>query len=206
MIEINLLLEHIFISKELKKYLEEVLEIKVNIIDKLDETIDGIIISEESMINEKLLKHFEKNIIILSKNKYITDNPIYNIVNIIYLPINLDNLVAIVSSIIEKKNNIIILDHFCLKLSVNEGNLFNINNQNQYINLSKTEFLILKYMFKNYPNESKKNNLLQEVWNLNPNVETKTLESHIYNIRQKIQSASLEIRINKTDEGFVLVI
>lgn len=68
------------------------------------------------------------------------------------------------------------------------------------IRLTEKETNILKFLYRNggtVPRET----LLHEVWGYNPSVTTHTLETHIYRLRQKIETNPGEARILITESG-----
>jgi DNA-binding response OmpR family regulator len=68
------------------------------------------------------------------------------------------------------------------------------------IRLTEKETNILKFLYRagdTVPRET----LLHEVWGYNPAVTTHTLETHIYRLRQKIESAPGQAQIQITESG-----
>ena len=68
------------------------------------------------------------------------------------------------------------------------------------IRLTEKETNILKYLYRSgetVPRET----LLHEVWGYNPAVTTHTLETHIYRLRQKIETNPGQARILVTESG-----
>lgn len=75
-----------------------------------------------------------------------------------------------------------------------------LDSQNKKVRLTEKETNILKFLFRNggtVPRET----LLHEVWGYNPSVTTHTLETHIYRLRQKIETNPGEARILITESG-----
>ena len=56
------------------------------------------------------------------------------------------------------------------------------------VKLTEKERDILIYLHNEKPNEVSKQDLLDKVWGYNPDIETRTLETHIYRLRQKIEN------------------
>ena len=72
--------------------------------------------------------------------------------------------------------------------------------QNKKIRLTEKETNILKFLYRSgetVPRET----LLHEVWGYNPAVTTHTLETHIYRLRQKIETNPGQARILITESG-----
>jgi DNA-binding response OmpR family regulator len=75
-----------------------------------------------------------------------------------------------------------------------------LDSQGKKIRLTEKETNILKYLHRSgetVPRET----LLHEVWGYNPAVTTHTLETHIYRLRQKIESNPAEAQILVTQNG-----
>lgn len=56
----------------------------------------------------------------------------------------------------------------------------------KHIVLSEKENLLMKFLLENYPNSVSKKYLLDEIWGYKSDIETSTLQSHIYRLRKKI--------------------
>lgn len=74
------------------------------------------------------------------------------------------------------------------------------------ITLTEKETLILKRLFRSWPDSVSRDNFLQEIWGYHNDITTHTLETHIYRLRQKIarltdiqliETASNGYRLNK---------
>ena len=80
------------------------------------------------------------------------------------------------------------------KLLVNRSNL-------KEIYLTDKETAILKYLYNTSESVISKDVLLDEVWGYNEGVTTHTLETHIYRLRQKIETDSTNAKILVTEPG-----
>ncbi|NRA87137.1 MAG: response regulator transcription factor [Rhizobiales bacterium] len=67
------------------------------------------------------------------------------------------------------------------------------------IRLTEKESAILKYLYRADGNAIGRDELLCEVWGYNSGITTHTLETHIYRLRQKIESKERGIKIIVTD-------
>ena len=71
--------------------------------------------------------------------------------------------------------------------------------------LTEKETLILKTLFRSWPETVSRASLLAQVWGYNDNVTTHTLETHIYRLRQKIKRLG-EVQLIETNRvGYRLV-
>ena len=70
--------------------------------------------------------------------------------------------------------------------------------------LTEKETLILKKLFRNWPEDVSRTNLLSQVWGYHDDIATHTLETHIYRLRQKIARLSDAQLIETTNTGYRL--
>jgi DNA-binding response OmpR family regulator len=73
--------------------------------------------------------------------------------------------------------------------------------QNRKIRLTEKESAILKFLYRAGDRPVSRQVLLNEVWGYNSSVTTHTLETHIYRLRQKIESDPAHARILVTEPG-----
>lgn len=69
------------------------------------------------------------------------------------------------------------------------------------IRLTEKETSILKYLYRARGGVVGRETLLHEVWGYNAGVTTHTLETHVYRLRQKIESDPTETRLLLTEPG-----
>lgn len=75
------------------------------------------------------------------------------------------------------------------------------------IKITEKERDILLYLQEQAPKTVSRQNLLEEVWGYGENINTHTLETHIYRLRQKIEDNASEPNFLKTeDDGYRLEI
>mgnify|MGYP001159897767 FL=1 len=72
---------------------------------------------------------------------------------------------------------------------------------NEKVRLTEKETSILKFLFGNGGKAVSRDVLLNEVWGYNAGVTTHTLETHIYRLRQKIESDPSSAEILVTEPG-----
>ncbi len=75
------------------------------------------------------------------------------------------------------------------------------NENNQKIRLTEKETAILKYLYRAGSNVVPRDKLLNEVWGYNAEVTTHTLETHIYRLRQKIETDPSSAELLMTAPG-----
>jgi DNA-binding response OmpR family regulator len=76
-----------------------------------------------------------------------------------------------------------------------------VTEKGSKIRLTEKETAILRYLYRAGQRVVARDVLLQEVWGYNAAVTTHTLETHVYRLRQKIESDPGEARILVTDAG-----
>jgi DNA-binding response OmpR family regulator len=76
-----------------------------------------------------------------------------------------------------------------------------VNEKGSKLKLTEKETAILRYLYRAGQKVVSRDILLSEVWGYNANVTTHTLETHIYRLRQKIESNPSNARILVTEPG-----
>ncbi|MEX2451209.1 MAG: response regulator transcription factor [Rhodospirillales bacterium] len=74
-------------------------------------------------------------------------------------------------------------------------------NSNKKIRLTDKEAAILKYLYRANDKIVSRDTLLDEVWGYNAGVTTHTLETHVYRLRQKIETDPSNAKILLTEPG-----
>ena len=70
--------------------------------------------------------------------------------------------------------------------------------------LTEKETTILKFLYRAFPNDVTKDELLAEVWGFQNGVTTHTLETHIYRLRQKISRLTKKQLVLTIEKGYRL--
>jgi len=76
-----------------------------------------------------------------------------------------------------------------------------VDAQQRKIRLTEKETNILKYLYRAGEKPVSREELLAEVWGYNAGVTTHTLETHVYRLRQKIESDPANARLLLTEQG-----
>lgn len=75
------------------------------------------------------------------------------------------------------------------------------NDSNKKVRLTDKEAAILKYLYRTGSQVVSREVLLDEVWGYNAGVTTHTLETHVYRLRQKIETDPSNAQILVTEPG-----
>ena len=173
---------------------------KLEAIDDKTNVLTLIILTNQSQRNQtkilkKLLKHINSNFIFLipsswDRNSIMTHNKIIN------YPIKISDFEK---SLLKYANNISAsFENFIL----NNQNLLFANKQ-KHIYLTEPEAHIIKLLFES--KKVSKARIKKEVLKLKSEVESKSLETHLYRLRKKLSLLSPNILI-KSDDNNNLVI
>lgn len=76
-----------------------------------------------------------------------------------------------------------------------------VTEKGSKVRLTEKETAILRFLYRAGQRVIGRDVLLQEVWGYNANVTTHTLETHIYRLRQKIESDPARAKILVTESG-----
>jgi DNA-binding response OmpR family regulator len=76
-----------------------------------------------------------------------------------------------------------------------------VDPRQKKIRLTEKETNILKYLYRHGAKPVGRDELLREVWGYNSGVTTHTLETHVYRLRQKIESDPQNARLLLTETG-----
>jgi DNA-binding response OmpR family regulator len=76
-----------------------------------------------------------------------------------------------------------------------------VDERQKKIRLTEKETNILKYLYRAGEKPVSREELLAEVWGYNAGVTTHTLETHVYRLRQKIESDPANARLLLTEAG-----
>ena len=171
-------------------------------------------INENNLINCFIIPE-NVNSETLNKIKFIFDNHLKQF-NIFLLPLSIENEFnkikfqknnynkinyPIKVKALENKLNSILssLSVNYLHLSLNKNNFLINNLQNKKVFLTESEAEIVRLIFLR--KTISKRTIRAQVLKLNPQVESKSLETHLYRLRKKFNKISSEISISSVDDN-----
>ena len=152
----------------------------INLDDLKDDTLNLIKNFKYKNNHENLIIYHDK---LTKYNAYINEN------NIIYLkkPFKLNTLFNYITDIFNNEENnktIVYLMKHLIFHPVKKIIYNNIKNTKEH--LTEKETNLLEYLIKNKNSEILKKNLLISIWGIEENINTHTLETHVYRLRQKL--------------------
>jgi len=175
-------------EKNLLELLEQMnTSILVLNLNKLNESLKNIILNHKfyNRIN-KILGYYNKNNYHLDINKEeitVLEKP-FKIVHLV------DELEKLSNLKIQEYPTTLLMEH--LKFLPYEKVLINLKTKNKE-HLTEKENKLLYYLYSNKNSEIKKNDLLNEIWGVSESLNTHTLETHLYRLRQKLCKAAPEL-------------
>jgi len=184
-------------------------EILYNILDEIKDYLKFKILhhkNEEIFLNSNDLNLNDSLILIKSNNKNFLNNQKINkkkIFSISSYPITIDKLVEILNiNLIKQKYNYqsnIDIKNYQLDL-----NSRTITKDRQNLKLTQKEIDIILFL-NDYKKPQKVNTLQNKVWGYSLELETHTVETHIYRLRKKINDKFKDSNfILSNDEGYFI--
>jgi len=180
-------------------------DIKFEIV-MMSEDVYEIIIDE---INESISwEEIHQNLILLvdkKKDKNFLDNKEIKPRSIIDLPLSFTSTVKILDSIIrENSNKLSNIDIEGFTLDVTGRKITMKNNSEK---LTEKETSILWHLLNKKDSKIPQKNLLKDIWGYDEGIQTRTLETHIYRIRKKLNNIGAnKFKIKNLDNSYILKI
>ena len=178
---------------------------KIDIFDAFIISSDILVYCEKEEIN--LFRKYEKKSIYLvdeKTNQSIKDNRI-NPGLCMDIPLNFSNLVQAIETLIreeKRRMNNITLGQFTLDVI---GKNISLDKNKEKLTEKETE--ILWKLLSNIEKKTSQKDLLKEIWGYDEDIETRTLETHIYKIRKKLVSiGAVNFKINNVDNSYILTL
>jgi len=184
-----------------------------SILDFIKKSDDSsvLIVSNDTLdnIDKKHLNFFRENekksIFLINKKdqKNILSEKEINPKFIINIPLSLSNIIQVIENLIrERKNKMsdIIMDNFFLDVV---GRKISFDKVHEKLTEKETE--ILWNLLNKIDHKIPQKELLREIWGYDESIETRTLETHIYRIRKKLNSiGAKKYEIKNIDKTYVL--
>ena len=175
-----------------------------NLSDDLSKNYDVLLIHEDYLKTKNLQKEIINKI---NKVKILVSHSSFDEPEHFYDKISLPTKVEVLNSIVENsiakknfnKNSSIIIKKYTL--NKNEKKLF---KDKSHILLTEKEIQLLELLLSNKDSVNK-DTILKKVWNYAEDVDTHTVETHIYRLRKKIKDRfSDENFIRNSKDGYLL--
>ena len=171
-----------------------VLLVSIDILDNLDKKYLNFFRENEKNSIFLINKEDKKDILL---EKQIKPKSIINI------PLSISNVIQIIEGLIREeanKMNDIIIGNFSLDVV---GRKISLNKINEKLTEKETE--ILWKLLNKIDHRIPQKEFLKEIWGYDENIETRTLETHIYRIRKKLNSiGAKDYKINNIDNSYIL--
>ena len=171
-----------------------VLLVSIDILDSLDKKYLNFFRDNEKKSIFLINKEDKKDILL---EKQIKPKSIINI------PLSISNVIQIIEGLIREeanKMNDIIIGNFSLDVV---GRKISLNKINEKLTEKETE--ILWKLLNKIDHRIPQKEFLKEIWGYDENIETRTLETHIYRIRKKLNSiGAKDYKINNIDNSYIL--
>ena len=178
-----------------------------------EKTFDTCILNlnqlEENVI--KFIKIFEeknkhKNIILYQENN--TEKLMENDNNVMLLtkPFKLKKLFNYLKNIQNEEKKIEITIHLMENLvflpfqKIVENKRTNVKQH-----LTEKESNLLKFIYQNKNSEISKKEMLTNIWGINKNIETHTLETHLYRLKQKLFKIEPKLTFSLTNQNGIYI-
>ena len=171
-----------------------VLLVSIDILDNLDKKYLNFFRENEKKSIFLINKEDKKDILL---EKQMKPKSIINI------PLSISNVIQIIEGLIRdeaNKMNDIIIGNFSLDVV---GRKISLNKINEKLTEKETE--ILWKLLNKIDHRIPQKEFLKEIWGYDENIETRTLETHIYRIRKKLNSiGAKDYKINNIDNSYIL--
>ena len=168
--------------------------VSIDIIDNLDKKHLNFFRENEKKSIFLINKKDKKDILL---EKQIKPRSIINI------PLSISNIIQIIESLIREevnKMNDITMGKFSLDVV---GRKISLNKVNEKLTEKETE--ILWMLLNKIGHQISQKELLKEIWGYDESIETRTLETHIYRIRKKLNSiGAKDYKISNIDNSYIL--
>ena len=169
----------------------------------IDSSISAIIVDSQALdlVNVSAINKIHNKPILLLETLMNNKKCNYNVK--ILLPASIDDLtIKITNSITAFK----FLNNSALKINkyILDKNEKKLIKENNYISITEREVQLIELLF-NKKKPLTKNYILKKIWNYSDNVDTHTVETHIYRLRKKIYNKFNDEKfILNLDKGYII--
>ncbi len=119
------------------------------------------------------------------------------------IPVSPSELIRLIKKAYLKKQPKITFENKSFIFQKNER-ILSLKGTDVVFPLTEKESDLLSVLADSFPKALSKENLLVSVWKYRPDMETHTVESHIYALRQKLGNRADDL-IQSTSEGYILI-
>jgi len=176
---------------------------------KFDACILNLDELEEDTINfitifQDINKH--KNIILYHNNKSENATALENNIILLKKPFKLKQLFNYIKDIENDEHKKEIKIHLMQNLVFLPFQKIIENNKTNTIqHLTEKESNLLKFIYQNKNTEISKKNILTTIWGINQNVDTHTLETHLYRLKQKLYKIEPKLTFSLINQNGIYI-
>lgn len=169
---------------------------------------DTLFLLDSSIVDFKKLNNLPLALWVFEKKEHsISDDKRTQFDEIFETPFRLGNFVDTLTAYISSRSRKLAMKTLVLgdyEFDPKSG-IFKNKTRDKEVKLTEKEQDILIYLYKSKATKVSRDKLLEEVWKYASGVETHTLETHIYRLRQKIEDdPSQPVFLVTDDEGYYL--
>ena len=196
------------------KYEIFLIDDQINLFKIINERLFDVCILSLDEIEKDILSFIEifqdinkhKNVILYHSNKLTESNMFDDNIVLLKKPFKLNKLFDYLNDIenVEQKNKI--------KINLMKNLVFlpaqklienKTTNTKQY--LTEKETNLLKFLYNNKNIEISKKYILVSVWGINENINTHTLETHLYRLKQKLNKIEPKLNFTLTNQNGIYI-
>ncbi|MBQ8251724.1 MAG: helix-turn-helix domain-containing protein [Alphaproteobacteria bacterium] len=118
-------------------------------------------------------------------------------------PCYLYELKSLIKDLLNKKEFAPVFENKRFLFEGAKRRLYDKKSKKDYY-LTEKETDLIVFLVKALPEGASKMDLLTSVWKYRPDIETHTVESHVYALRQKIGEDVAEMLLKNTPDGYIL--
>lgn len=120
-------------------------------------------------------------------------------------PYSHEELLSRIRALTRRKDSPITPTIFHAGKIVLDSNTNDVHLDGEKIYLTRKEFVLLELLMRNKGNAVSRGKILEHVWELDHNPLSKTVETHVLNLRKKIGDLSKELIVSVSGRGYKIV-